>query len=442
MIVGVKVGIGGPTAGIDYVETAVGLSGDRCRAHAASGGPCDLSVKIQVLEPVRSGLAVHSLKPYQFYPVDFREPKNSTTFVCRSGCADVLVTVTDKQTHMPVQGAKVKAALGAIAHVVSGEQFLCGPTSRCGKAISDQTTDASGQVLLTYWVPGVTEQTSAKLRVTATVTCSPTACPARKKQGTGKKTLTIKPYLIYQHAGDLTANEADTVAEWAHGTKLFTKFLKATPFAEKIVAFSAGFLEGLELSAESVTKALAAIEVAEPVVGPVVAATELYNTYTELSEREELLALFLEVNDLNPAGIGGVPFAAFGSPMSPLFQNYIANAGTFLPFSIGAGGLMWKYAQTLASLKKHHDPAFGSQSTELKVYEISHCEPDLGSCGPGYGNVIGTDTVTNPGIKPQLYIEFKAQHNEFTHAFTTSFTIPYNAVVWAEVQHHLEGVFK
>jgi hypothetical protein len=435
MIVGVKMGIGGPTPGTDYVETAVGLGAATCRAKSVCGG---LDVSVKVLEPIRSGLAVHG-HPYQFYPVDFRAPKNSKTFVCQSGCADVLVKVTDKQTHKPMQGAKVKAVLGAIAHVVTGEQLLCGPTGPCGTAISDQLTDKNGQVLLTYWVPGVIERTSVKLRITATL--------PHKKTGTAPKTLNVKPYLIYQHAGELTAKEADTLAEWAHGTSLFTRFLKATPDAEKIVAFAARALEGAEIGAESVTKALAAIEVAEPVLGPVIAATELYNTYTELSEREEMLALFLEENNLSAIGIGGVPFAAFASPIpSVLFQNELANPGTILPFNIGAGGLLWQYAQTLAFLKKHREPAFGSQSTELKVYEVSYCDPDKGSCGPGYGNVIGTNTIVNPGIQPKLYVEFSAQHNRFAHSFPArSFTIPYDAVIWTETQAHqggLRGVMK
>ena len=404
---------------IDCPSSGTGTSG--------AAKACALTVKIDVLESIRSGLAIHR-HPYQFYPVDFRAPKNSTTLVCESGCADVIVSVTDEQTHKTVPGATVKATLGAIAHVVTGGQLLCGPTGPCGTAISGQTTDGKGQLLLTYWAPGVIEPTSVKLRVTAT--CTPTACPVKKKTGIGKKTLAVKPYLIYQHAGALTAQQANTVAKWAEGPGAFTDFLKRTHYAEVTVETSAKFLEGLEVSAESLTKTLAAIEVVEPIVGPVLAAHELYHLYTELSERKEMLALFLELNDLNPAGIGGVPFAAFGSPIpSVLFQNYIANAGTFLPLNIGAGGLLWRYAQTLDFLKKHRDHAFGSQSTELKVYEVSHCDPDKGSCGPGYGNVIGSGTVVNPGIQPELYFEFSAQHHGFAHSFPpTSFTIPYDAV--------------
>jgi hypothetical protein len=399
--------------------------------------PSKLDVKILVLERVRSGLALH-VKPYLFYPADFEEPKNSMTTVCESGCADVLVTVTDHRTHKPVPGTTVKAAVGAIAHVVTGAESLCGTTGRCATAISDQETDESGQVLLTYWAPGVIEPTSAKLRVTAT--CSASTCPA-EKPGAAEKTLHVMPYLIYQHSGEWTAHEADLLAEWAHGTRAFTKFLKTIPWAEKIVEGSAGFLEGLELGEESVTKALAAIEVAEPVLGAVAIATELYTTYTELSEREEMIGLFLEKSDLRPAGLGGPSFEAFGLPFpSAQFENELANAGTFLPFATGADGLLWRFAGTLAGLKHDRDPAFGSQSTELKVYEVSHCDPEKGHCGMGYGNIIGTDNVVNLGIQSELYFEFKAQHNDFAHTFTTSFTIPYNAVIWREVQPNLMGL--
>jgi hypothetical protein len=195
-------------------------------------------------------------------------------------------------------------------------------------------------------------------------------------------------------------------------------------------------LEGAEVEAEAVTKALALVEAAEPVVGPAIAVSELIHTYSELSEREEMVALFLEKHDLSAVGLGSEPFEASASPTpSFAFMNRLANLGTLAPAHFFSGGLWWRYAETLAGLRQRHDPAFGSQTTELKIFEISHCDPSKGSCEPGYGNAIGSSAVLNPGIQPELYIEFRSQHDSFHHSFgPTSFTLPYDAVAWTETQ--------
>ncbi|MGO9976839.1 MAG: hypothetical protein ACLP01_29370 [Solirubrobacteraceae bacterium] len=122
------------------LSCASGGQGDSASA-AAAGGSCELNVKIQVAEPIRSGLALHR-QPYELYPADFITKKSSTgSFACESGCADVIITVTNKQTGKPVPNADVQVSIGSIANVVAaGEQYLCA-SGPCATVVNGQTSD-------------------------------------------------------------------------------------------------------------------------------------------------------------------------------------------------------------------------------------------------------------------------------------------------------------
>ena len=138
-----------------------GAQAGRLNADVTPAGPsCPLDVLIKVLEPLRSGLAIHSLH-YNEFPVDFVDSPAQGELRCESGCVDVVVTVNDHRTGKAVEGATVNASVTSMAHV-AGEQYLCAATADghsygpCGNYLFGLKTDDKGHVYLRYWAPGWT----------------------------------------------------------------------------------------------------------------------------------------------------------------------------------------------------------------------------------------------------------------------------------------------
>ena len=128
------------------------------------GGGCPLDVQVTVLETLRSGLAVDDGFRKEG-PVNFTIPSYSNAGSvytepgeagqkCESGCANVLVTVTDPLTSKAVVGAKVTATVDPIDVHHYGDEFLCAQSDEahvpCGTELSGLVTDQKGQIHLIY----------------------------------------------------------------------------------------------------------------------------------------------------------------------------------------------------------------------------------------------------------------------------------------------------
>ena len=93
----------------------------------------------------------------------------------------------------------------------------------------------------------------------------------------------------------------------------------------------------------------------------------------ELKERQGFISKWMDALNLSPNGLGDDPSESFvHGIISQNFHDRLANPGTFAPFHIGAGGLLWDYSGVPDGLEKRHDPAFGPrQNWRLSIYEIS-----------------------------------------------------------------------
>ena len=285
---------------------------------------------------------------------------------------------------------------------------------------------------LRYYVPGALGKVSTTLTVTARETCSGGGGSCNVKSGESHTTLSVKPYKIYAKAATLTSEEVDDLAAWAGGTRLFTKFLKASSGGPKVLTYALKYLVAVEAAAEDATKALEVVEKAEPVVGVI----ELAKTFTKLWERQSMIALFLEKTGLSGIGPGDDPFEVSASgPPALGFANKIVNYGVLLPFNAGANGFWWNVATTLHKLQAAHHLG-GPWKIAVNVYEVSHCAGPGQDCGPGYGLAYGAADGIQPALHFDLRLLYHGRHNFYQDAFT----IPYDAVAWAETQDNLRGV--
>lgn len=419
-----------------------GHAGDLATTAAAPRTPsspslptCPLNVTIKTFGQSRSGFAV-----YQHFSSDeqskvFFIPPSSKQ--CVSGCMNVLATVTDPKTGAPVTDATVNVSVSQIAHVTgSGSGFLCNQATptECGRYLLNEPTDSAGQVHLLYWAPGLIEKASATLNATAKETCSASSCPSKERQGAAKPlTFTVKPYLIYAKTSTLSTKDAEELAAWAGGKSLLARLgglISGASAIEKTLTVALNALIESEIAAETAEQVLALTERAVPILG----VLEVAHAGSELWERQGFISMFLEALDLRPEGLGDDPLeTSVSAAPSFSFENQLANYGTVAPGHVGAGGVLWNYAKTLAYLEKHHDPAFGSQSLSLQVYEVSTCNQGQ-ICAPGY-------RAYASGMAPALYFVFRASHSSFEQSFGPAMiTVPYDPNAWTESQQHLAGL--
>jgi hypothetical protein len=278
----------------------------------------------------------------------------------------------------------------------------------------------------------VIKAASSKLNVTAKKACTTSACPAKELEGAAPPTsVTVNPYLVYEQNATLSAAQIEDLAAWYGGTALFTKFLKVSVAGPKVLLYSLKYLEAFVTSSEKVVEALEAVEKVEPLAG----AIEVLQTFTELWERQTMLAMFLNITGLSPIGLGDSPFEA-SVPVSPTvsFSTKIINYGVVVPFNLGADGMWWNVASKL----KKADAAKGGWGIVFKVFEVSYCE-QAKSCDPGYGNDVGDATVYRDGINPEL--DFALTLTYQGHDFGDyTFKLPYDAIGWTETQPNLKGV--
>jgi hypothetical protein len=110
-------------------------------------------------------------------------------------------------------------------------------------------------------------------------------------------------------------------------------------------------------------------------------------------------------------------------------------------FKIGSGGFWIDSAELLRRFEDAGNQLGKGWSVHISVYEVSHCDPAQGSCGPGYGNDPGAAQVIRAGIQPKLAFELFLVHDG-VGANATGFSIPYDAIAWTGTQPHLKGVIQ
>jgi len=400
------------------------------------GGGCPLDVQVTVLETLRSGLAVDDGFRKEG-PVNFTIPSYSNAGSvytepgeagqkCESGCANVLVTVTDPLTSKAVVGAKVTATVDPIDVHHYGDEFLCAQSDEahvpCGTELSGLVTDQKGQIHLIYWAPGVVRQASTVLHINVKNACTAEACPTRLEVGQKNQALQIKPYVIYEHTGELSKEEVEALVEMARNPGLFSltnelgKEAFKVPF-EEALKWLVGEEEEAELAVESIPDIFA-----EPLFG----LMEATHVAIELHEQDELVAALLQAVALPGIGLYDPPRESKApAPPGGLFQSAILH-GIANPLHLAAGGVLYDDAEILSGqLKKLNDQlAARPEEIHLEVYEVSNCDQAEPSCGPGY--------KYSDGIKPQLCFDFDGSDG-YPGAWADSFCISqYDAFAFAE----------
>ena len=448
-----------------------------------------LKIDVKLLENLRSGLAVHSIR-YTQYPVDFTAVHGSPArFACESGCVDITVTVADPPRGPTGENATVDASVGELrpgvqdwdGHILTppvyGDGYLCeatltGADGQCGTSLSIKT-DTHGQVHFRYWAPGVVADADTTLTVIASCLAH-TACKGAPK--TVNKTLTVKPYEIFEHNANLPDAAVLALDEWAGGSFGFTNFLESSTLGFSTLKNALQIVEEAERAAKAAKLALQAAEQIEPIshiidVGLVI---------NDIFETQGMFALFLQDSGLTtPIGLGDHPFEASvtGLPTTVLTdeltnQVLLAKAlsGAFSSLEVGHAGFWWASAQDihrivgqtrvrLGGLAPAGKPArYGANVTpttinlpspsslldfslHVSVYEVSRCDNQQGTCGPGYGNEPGSDVVNNAGIQPQLVFELSLSHAGVA-VEQLGFVIQYDALAWTNTQDHLMAVIR
>jgi hypothetical protein len=426
--------------------------------------PEGLKIFVKPLEALRSGLAYHPVR-YKTYLVDFTtrgdlSDPDAPLVTCESGCVDLLVHVIDEATHeAPKPFATVTASLGDLElgeQSWDGRSFtppsygvgtLCtvnaaGLDQQCGQSLENLQTDSDGLIRLRYWAPGVMADSKAPLTITASCEWSAPFCVSAAK--TSHTTLTTQPYEIYQHDAQLSADTLSELSAWAGGANKFNEVLEQTHTTYDALAKALAALAQFELkAAHAVKETLEDVENVEPL-------TVLIGAALKFDEAQEAVAMFAEFMDaagLSPFGLGAPPFeaSATGNPGGLFVKQLMSLLALpeILKEQIGNGGFWWASAQDVqhAIDEGRFDPSDPDWSLDVSVYEVSHCDTQAGTCGPGYGNSPGSADVFNAGIDPKLVFLLAFKHDGITLE-SSAFDITYDALAWAETQPDLEDVIQ
>ncbi len=421
---------------------------------AAASPPAHcLQVYIKIVGPIpnvgtRSGLSVDNYVPDDG-PMNFTKLTGSekasplveaasTGQQCVSGCANILITVTNKATHKPAAKTDVNVSLGAIdtaeapALHQQGTQFVCLQTDDfkaqdCGTSLDGLKTDENGQVRLLYWAPG--EMVTAHVELSAQA-CTASACTLNHAQSK----ITVYPYRIFHFQGGKLSPE--TVVALVRMVESEGYFHIASQAAEK----------ALEATAEAWVHLLAvesnAVKLALGPLGFGVAFTliDLAHATSELLEEVGLRGAFFDATGLSEAGLYGVTDpSAFAKVLAPgdavYFEGLVLYGGKV--FSLPSGWL-WELGEQLA---KRYPGQFDTvtgvkpEPLDLSVYETSYCYQytnkvlhsvgEEALCGPGYGS------LHSPNIRTDLCV-YISQLGKPTCGIT------YDAPIWVVSQEGLD----
>ncbi len=423
---------------------------------------CPLIVTVQQLQPLRSGLGIDDDPRYG--PVNFTVGTASSTANaytepdeagqrCVSGCANLLVTVTNALTHKPVEGATVDASLSRTAGDTRaqgapyGNEFLCvqsdKPVPYCAAGLSHDS-DAKGHVHLIYWPPGVSpgptgSEWSATLKVTA-LKCNVASCPVHKQYGEAKPmTLTAQPYEIYQHTGELSPEIVKYLVELAEDKQVT---LRADVLSEMVEQMGDNLLKALE-AAELAAQA-AALKVVVHNFEAIHITVEIGEAFAKFGKQFGLIASLLLALDLPGTGLGDEPFedSAPADPSYVLQSDILHGIGNVMHIG-GEGGAMWDDALALSEQYKHLSPLFAvrPEKVDLEVYEVSHCDQSYPLCGPGYKGLPteaqSTTVQSHHGIQPELCLYFTGWDGLPDLDWSYHFCIRYDAIAFVETQQNL-----
>jgi hypothetical protein len=422
---------------------------------AAVGGAatCPLKVFVRVVGPIanigtRSGLAVDHKDGVVNFTVNTFS-KRGSVFAgplevgqrCMSGCANLLVTVTDPQTGDPVPDATVAATVGhlgaakSISGGLAGEQFLCLQSDHpganwCGTSLSSLSTNVKGQLYLIYWAPGETATSTTTISVTAHK-CSST-CTAGQQEGSAQTGVTITPYTIYEHDdGTISGAEIQSLITAVGEGKLYNKNHEAASE------------EGFELAIHWLAQQdKAAKKLVSAVLGPlgysliklVEVAQLLAEAHSGLKEEELLVGALLEAMDMPGVGLFDEPFERDipAEPNSYLRQAIIHGLG--LADGIGGdSGVLWDLGMALIEQYSTISKSLVVQPehVDVTVDEISSCNSARPDCGPGY--------PSQSGIRPRLCLILNfSNHAPGNGTFGTNFCMSqYDPVAFAVTQSDL-----
>jgi hypothetical protein len=421
-----------------------------------------LKVYVKKLEPLRSGLAVHSIH-YSEFPADFTARQKteeqvlggSSRFVCQSGCTDITVSVIDPATgKAPAPHATVDASLSSLqvgtvtfdnqvtTPKTFGSSFLCttgtnGQDKDCGTSLHGLDTDADGEVHLRYWAPGVLAASSTTLTVTAR--CDTRPCQASK--ATADLALTVNPYEIYQHSTAIPGEDVVEMAQWAGGPSGFDKFLETNVNGFDVLKYTLMALEKFENAAKLAKEALEGFEEVEPIAVVLDVGLKVNAAF----EAQGMFSLFLEESGLSPFGIGADPSedSVSGDPTYSFVQELMNQLEVPSFLKVGNGGFWWAGAQVMREdLAAYGATVDNGWSLDTTVYEVSHCgNAQDGACGPGYRNSVGSSAPIRDGEQPELVIELTLSHDHGP-VEALAFSTQYDALAWTTTQPDLKGVIQ
>jgi hypothetical protein len=421
-------------------------------AEVSGAGTCPLKVFVRVVGPIvnvgtRSGLAVDHKDGVVNFTVN-TVSKLGSVFAgpvdvgerCMSGCANLLVTVTDPRTGDPVPDATVTATLGqlgaakSISGALAGEQFLClqsdhpGANS-CGASLSS-LSNAKGQLYLIYWAPGETAMSTSSISVTAKK-CS-SSCTAGQQEGSAQTGVTIMPYTIYEHDdGTISAAEITSLMTAVGEGKLYNKNHEAA--SEEGFELAIHWLANQDKAAKKLVSAVLG-PVGYSLIKLVEVAQLLAEAHSGLKEEQLLVAALLEAVDMPGIGMFDEPFEHDipAEPNSYLRQAVISGLG--LADGIGGGsGVLWDLGKALIEQYSSISKSFAVQPehVDVKVDEISSCNSARADCGPGY--------PAQSGIRPRLCLILAfSNHAPGNDRFGTNFCMSqYDPVAFAVTQSDL-----
>jgi hypothetical protein len=253
--------------------------------------------------------------------------------------------------------------------------------------------------------------------------------------------LAVNPYEIYHHSAGLPSNDVSEMDEWAGGPSGFDKFVETSVQGFDVLKSALQAIEAAEAAAKAVKVALHAFEKVEPIA----LVLDVGLKINEAFEAQGMFALFLEASGLSPFGIGSDPFEASASGIpTASFVRELMNQLALPSFAkIGNGGFWWASAQDIRRIveAQGQHPSYAGWSLNTDVYEVSHCDLQLGGCGPGYGNNPGSDIVFYEGVQPNLVIELTLLRNQVP-VEEEGFVIHYDALAWTTTQPDLLGVIQ
>ena len=408
---------------------------------AVASAAC-LQVFIKIVGPIpsigtRSGLSVDNYVPSDG-PMNFTKllpaTEEPTPLVaihqagqqCLSGCANILITVLNKVTHLAAADTHVNVQLGAIDTASptyeQGRQFLCVQTGdfqhqECGTSLDHLDVDNNGRVRLLYWAPGEVSTAHVELYAQA---CTPSVCALKRSE----QVITVEPYRIYHYQGELSAETVAALVEMARSEGYFN--IASHAVEQGLEASAEGWTELLGVESHAVKLALGPLG-----FGVAFALIELAHATSELLEEVGLRGAFFDASGLSEAGLYAVndpsPFAKVLAPGDAVyFEDLVLLGGKVLTLP---SGWLWELAEQLAKEYPYHTfhtlTDVKPEPLSLSVYEVSYCKQDA-VCGPGYS------ALHSPDLRPDLCVYISQLDADLTCG------IYYDAPIWVVSQEGLD----